>query len=63
MVEGSSELLGGPGEMIRLRVRSRGFPVVDCIRVDTYCAGKGTARDSSSACVLEGFRAEASATC
>ena len=59
-VEGYTELLGGPGEMVGLRVRSRGFPVVDGGRVDTYCAGQIAARDSGSgARVFEGLGLEA----
>ena len=59
-VERYSELLGGSCEMVGLRVRSRGFPIVDGGRVDTYCAGKVAARDSgSSARVFEGLRLEA----
>lgn len=59
-VEGYSELLCGPGEMVGLRVRSRGFPVVDGGRVDTYCAGQIAARDSGSgARVFEGLGLEA----
>jgi hypothetical protein len=59
-VEGYSQLLGGPGEVVGLRVRSRGFPVVDGGRVDAYCAGKVAARDSSSSArVLEGLGLEA----
>lgn len=59
-VEGYSQLFGGPGEMVGLRVRSRGFPIVDGGRVDTYCAGQVAARDSgSSARVFEGLGLEA----